>query len=137
MPLGVPHTREAGGSTPGPSHPLGTRDGPRSVGEDAPELLHDLLLTVRFRDRELLHEEVAGGIEHLPLAEGELLVPLQHEEIAQHLGDLEHTAGLDLLVVLSVAAVPVLLVYLDLLVAVVPVDFSDSVLAVAAAPPGP
>src|SRR5438093_11824203 len=135
MPLGVPNTRGAGGSTPGPSHPLGTRDGPRSVGEDAPELLHDLLLTVRLRDRELLHEEVASGIEHLPLAEGELLVPLQHEEIAQHLGDLEHTAGLDLLGVLPVAAVPGLLIDLDLLVAQDPVDLGDHVLADDAAQP--
>src|SRR5947208_3251622 len=44
MPLGVPHTREAGGSTPGPSHPLGTRDGPSSVADDAaqPNRLHVL-----------------------------------------------------------------------------------------------
>src|SRR2546428_8615549 len=105
MPRRVPNTRGAGGSAPGPSHPLGTRDGPWSVGEDAPELLHDPLLAVRLRDRELLHEEVAGRVEHLALAEGELLVPLQHEEVAQHLGDLEHAAGLDLLGVFPVAAV--------------------------------
>src|SRR2546425_13353496 len=30
------------------------------------------LLAVRLRDRELLHEEVAGRVEHLALAEGEL-----------------------------------------------------------------
>src|SRR5204863_2120261 len=109
-PPGVPkYTRGRGDRPPGPSHPLGTRDGPESVGEDAPELLHDLLLAVRLRDRELLHEEVAGRVEHLALAEGEFFVPLQHEEIAQHLGDLQHAAGLDLLGVLPVAPVPGLL----------------------------
>src|SRR5437870_6802545 len=135
MPRGVPNTRGAGGSTPGPSHPLGTRDGPRSVGEDAPELLHDLLLAVRLRDRELLHEEVPGGVEHLPLAEGELLVSLQHEEIAQHLGDLEDAAGLDLLGVLAVAAVPRLLIDLDLLVTKDLVHLRHHVLADDAAEP--
>jgi hypothetical protein len=40
----------------------------------------------------------SGRVEHLALAEGELLVALQHEEITEHLGDLEHAAGLDLLV---------------------------------------
>src|SRR5262249_12938598 len=67
--------------------------------------------------------------EHLALPEGELLVTLQDEEVAQHLGDLEHAAGLDLLGVLPVATVPGLLIDLDLLVAQDLVDLRDHVLA--------
>src|SRR5262249_43448645 len=99
------------------------------VGEDAAQLLHDLLFGVRLGDRKFLDEQVARRIEHLPFSERELLVPLQHEEVTQHLGDFEHAAGLDLLCVLPVAAVPGLLVDLHLLVAQDPVDLGNHVLA--------
>src|SRR5262245_32711479 len=99
------------------------------VSEDAAQLLHDLLFGVRLGDRKFLDEQVARRIEHLPFSERELLVPLQHEEVTQHLGDFEHAAGLDLLCVLPVAAVPGLLVDLHLLVAQDPVDLGNHVLA--------
>src|SRR5262249_59043177 len=54
---------------------------------------------------------------------------LQHEQVAEHLGDLEHAARLDLLGVLPVAPVPRLLVDLDLLVTQDTVDLGDHVLA--------
>src|SRR5262245_43082835 len=84
---------------------------------------------MRLGDRELLDEEIARRIEHLALPEGELLVPLQHEEVTQHFGDLEHASGLDLLRILAVASVPRLLIDLDLLVAQDLVDLGDHVLA--------
>src|SRR5262249_24316831 len=76
-----------------------------------------------------LHQEVACGVEHLALAEGELLVTLQHEQVTEHLGDLEHAARLDLFGVLPVAPVPRLLVDLDLLVTQDAVDLGNHVLA--------
>src|SRR5207249_4352702 len=100
-----------------------------SVGEDAPELLHDLFLAVRLGDGELLHEEVPRRVEHLALAEGELLVALQDEQVAQHLGDFQDAPGLDLLRVFPITAVPGLLIDLHLLVAQDLVDLGDHVLA--------
>src|SRR5207253_220880 len=45
-------------------------------------------------------------IQHLALAEGQVLVALQQIEVTQHLGDLEDGACLDLLHVLPVPAIP-------------------------------
>src|SRR5690606_21701405 len=53
-----------------------------------------------------LDQERAGRVEHLPFAEGEILVGLEEVEIPQDLRDLEDRTGLDLLHVLAVAAVP-------------------------------
>src|SRR5262249_62362796 len=72
--------------------------------EDMAQLLHDLVLGVRARDRELFHQEILGGVEHLALAERKLLVPFQDEQVAQHFGDLEDRSRLDLFGVLAVAA---------------------------------
>src|SRR5262249_61341075 len=77
-----------------------------SVGKDASQLLHDLFFAEGLRDRELLHEEVAGGVEHLSFPERQLLVALEHEQVAEHLGDLENAAGLDLLGGLPVTVEP-------------------------------
>src|SRR6267143_3345931 len=66
----------------------------------------DVVFVDALRERQLLDEEVARGIEHLPLAEREVLVELEQVEVAQHFRDLEHRAGLDLLHVLAIPAVP-------------------------------
>src|SRR6185369_5126162 len=98
-----------------------------SVREDRLQLLHDLVLGMRLRDRELLHEQIARGVEHLALAERELFVALQHEKIAQDFGDLENRSGLDLFRVLAVAPIPGLLIDFDFLVSQDLVDFRDHV----------
>src|SRR5215469_13076612 len=74
--------------------------------EDLPEVGLDLVLGALLREAELLDQQRAGGVEHLPLAEREVLIPLEEVEVAKHLGDLEDRAGLDLLHVLPVPAVP-------------------------------
>src|SRR5205807_931543 len=77
-----------------------------SAVEDLLQVRLDLVLVHALRERQLLDEEVARGVEHLALAEREVLVELQEIQVAQHFGDLEHGACLDLLHVLAVAAVP-------------------------------
>src|SRR5712671_5522813 len=77
-----------------------------SAVEDLLQVRLDVVFVDALRERQLLDEEVARGIEHLPLAEREVLVELEQVEVAQHFRDLEHGAGLDLLHVLAIAAVP-------------------------------
>src|SRR6267143_3274348 len=77
-----------------------------SAVEDLLQVRLDVVLVHALRERELLDEEVAGGVEHLPLAEREVLVELEQVEVAQHFRDLEHGARLDLLHVLAIPAVP-------------------------------
>src|SRR4051812_50208394 len=76
-----------------------------SAGEDTVQLLLDLALLGLGGHGDLLDQQGACGVEHLALAERQLLVGLEPLEVAQDLGDLEHGAGLDLLHVLPVAAV--------------------------------
>ena len=56
--------------------------------EDGLDLVLDLLLGLRSRDRNLLHDESARRIEHPTLPEGQLFVRLQPVEIAKHLRDI-------------------------------------------------
>src|SRR5439155_9596112 len=86
--------------------PAAKLSGNWSAVEDLLQVRLDLVLVHALRERQLLDEEVARGVEHLALAEREVLVELQEIEVAQHFRDLEHGAGLDLLHVLAVAAVP-------------------------------
>src|SRR5918998_6056239 len=53
-------------------------------------------------------EHLLGAREHLLLAGREALVGLADGEVADHLGELEHVAGLDLVAVVLEATVPVL-----------------------------
>src|SRR4051812_14039673 len=77
-----------------------------SAVEDGLQVALDVVLVDALRQRQFLDQEIAGGVEHLALAEAQVLVELQQIEVAQDLGDLEHRAGLDLLHVLAVPAVP-------------------------------
>src|SRR5215467_3526174 len=78
----------------------------RSAGEDAVQLLLDLDLFRLRRDGDLFDQKRARGVEHLALAERQLLVALESLQVAEDLGDLEDRTGLDLLHVLAIAAVP-------------------------------
>src|SRR5215813_3388332 len=97
--------------------------------EDLLEIVLDLVLAALPGQRELLDQQRARGVEHLPLAEGEVLVALEEVEIAQNLSDLEHRAGLDLLHVLTVAAIPGRGVNRDVLFTEYRVDLLDVLLA--------
>src|ERR1051326_7433568 len=121
MGLGPRSNKKAGGTTPGRKK-LSLVESGKSMREDMAQLLHDLVLGVRPRDRELFHQKILGGVEHLALAERKLLVALQDEQVAQHLGDLEDRSRLDLFGVLAVAAVPGLLIAFDFFLAE---DFVD------------
>src|SRR3954462_2353125 len=77
-----------------------------SAVEDRLEVPFDVVLVDALRQRQLLDQQVAGGVEHLALAEAQILVELEQVQVAQHLGDLEDGTRLDLLHVLAVAAVP-------------------------------
>src|SRR5882724_6588265 len=94
---------------------------PRSIrreralaGEDPIELLLDLHFLRLRRDGDLLDEQRARRVEHLALAERQLLVTLEPLQVAEDLGDLEDGARLDLLHVLAVATVPRLTLDRDL-----------------------
>src|SRR6266571_1769197 len=56
--------------------------------EDLLEVPFDLLLVAVLRDGQLLDEERAGSVEHLPLAEGEVLVGAEEIEVAEDFRDL-------------------------------------------------
>src|SRR5579862_3298603 len=60
-----------------------------SAREDPIELLLDLHFLRLRRDGDLLDEERARRVEHLPLAERQLLVALETLQVTEHLGDLE------------------------------------------------
>src|SRR5256712_11603734 len=77
-----------------------------SAVEDRFQVALDVVLVDALGEGKLLDQEVARGVEHLALAEAQVLVELEQVEVAQHFGDLEHGAGLDLLHVLAVAAGP-------------------------------
>src|SRR5258708_35549159 len=57
-------------------------------------------------DRKFLDQQAARRIEHLALTEGEFLITLEHQQIAQNLGDFERRAGLNLFGIFAVAADP-------------------------------
>src|SRR3954462_6559109 len=86
-----------------------------SAVEDRLEVPFDVVLVDALRQRQLLDQQVAGGVEHLALAEAQVLVELEQVQVAQHLGDLEDRARLDLLHVLAVAAVPSGRIHRDIL----------------------
>src|SRR5579871_216456 len=104
QPAGVIATKARGGA-------LGQNT---SAGEDAIELLLDLHFLRLRRHGDLLDQQRARGVQHLALAERQLLVALETLQVAEHLGDLEHRARLDLLHVLAIAAVPGLTLDRDL-----------------------
>src|SRR5258707_13621899 len=56
-------------------------------------------------DRKFLDQQAARRIEHLALTEGEFLITLEHQQIAQNLGDFERRTGLNLFGIFAVAAV--------------------------------
>src|SRR3954468_16580511 len=96
--------------------------------EDLLQVRLVVVLVHALRERQLLDEEVAGGVEHLPLAEREVLVELEQVQVAEDLGDLEHGARLDLLHVLAIATVPGSRVDGDVLLLQDPVDHDDRLL---------
>src|SRR3954462_15101415 len=96
--------------------------------EDLLELFFDLHLGDVLGDRELLDDEVLGGVEHAALAERQRLGLLQTIEVAEDLGHLEQRAGLDLLHEPAIAAVPRLLVDVELLLLEDVVHLADLVL---------
>src|SRR5947209_1556485 len=100
-----PQSRRARARQPVPA-PAATLFSSWSAVEDLLQVGLDIVFVDALRQRQLLDEEVAGGVEHLPLAEREVLVELEQVEVAQHFRDLEHGARLDLLHVLAIAAVP-------------------------------
>src|SRR5687767_11285058 len=81
------------------------------------ELLLDLFFRPLLSDSELLHDQLLGVVEHLALAKRQDLAALETVEIAIDLGDVEQRAGLDLLHETAIAAVPGLLVDVDILLA--------------------
>src|SRR5258708_7870166 len=92
------------------------RNGPVLMKQTV-ELLLDLARIGRARDRQLLHDQAARGVQHAPLAEGEGLESLQAVEIAEDLRHLEQRPRFDLLHETAIAPVPGLAVDVDLLVA--------------------
>src|SRR5215471_8858516 len=84
----------------------GSRTLGRGGGEDRIDLVADLVLAHALGDGELLGQKTTGGVEHLALTKRKLFRETQDAQVAEHLGDLEHAAGLDLLHVLAVATVP-------------------------------
>src|SRR5271154_1468438 len=95
------------------------------IGEDGLEFLHDLLFRMSLGDGKFLDQEAARRIEHLALAEGEFLVTLKHQQVAQDLGNFERRPGFDLLGVLTIAAIPGLRITFYLTRAKDFVDFCD------------
>src|SRR3954469_18533845 len=78
----------------------------KSAIEDGLQVAFDLVFVDALRQRELLDEEITRCVKHLALAEAEVLVELQEVQIPKNFSDFEHGAGLDLLHVLAVPAVP-------------------------------
>src|ERR1043166_88842 len=81
-----------------------------SVGKDMTQLFHDFLFGMRARDRQLFHQKISRRVEHFSFAKGKFLIALQHKEVSQHLSDLKNRAGFNLLGVLTITAIPGLLV---------------------------
>ena len=62
------------------------------------------------RNGQLFDQQIACGVQHLALAEGQFLIAFQHEQVTQDGGNLQHRAGFDFLGIFTVTAVPRLLV---------------------------
>jgi hypothetical protein len=61
----------------------------RLVREDRFELFHDFFFRMSLGDGEFLDQQAARGIKHLALAEGQLLVAFEHQQVAQDFRDFE------------------------------------------------
>src|SRR6185312_13675695 len=96
--------------------------------EDLLELFFDLHLGDVLRHRELFHDQVLRRVEHAALAERKGLGLLQAIEVAEDLGHLEERPRLDLLHEPAIAAVPGLLVDVELLLLEDVVHLADLVL---------
>src|SRR6267143_3752672 len=103
---GITVSKPTGASTSTVPAPAAKLSSSWSAVEDLLQVRLDVVFVDALRQRQLLDEEVARGVEHLPLTERKVLVELEQVEVAQHFRDLEHGARLDLLHVLAVAAVP-------------------------------
>src|SRR5512146_2274621 len=55
------------------------------IGEHHLELFHDLLFRMRLGDGQFLNQQAACRVEHLALAEGQFLVALEYQQVAQDL----------------------------------------------------
>src|SRR5579862_9829788 len=89
---------------PGLTHRLNC--GLRLVREDHLQLFHNFFFWMSLGDRQFLDEQRTRGVEHLALAERQFLVALEHQQIAQHLGDFQWRSGFDLFGVFAVTTVP-------------------------------
>src|SRR6266446_2312538 len=125
---GIPASKPAGASTSTVPAPAAKLSSSWSAVEDLLQVRLDVVFVDALRQRQLLDEQVARGVEHLALAERQVLVELEQVEVAQHFRDLEHGARLDLLHVLAVAAVPGGGIDGDILLLQDPVHFHDSLL---------
>src|SRR3989442_9739517 len=101
---GIPASKPTGASTSNVPAPAAKLSSSWSAVEDLLQVRLDVVFVDALRERQLLDEEVARGVEHLPLTERKVLVELEQVEVAQDFRDLEHGAGLDLLHVLAIAA---------------------------------
>src|SRR6266852_1378710 len=103
---GIPASKPTGASTSTVPAPVAKLSSSWSAVEDLLQVRLDVVFVDALRQRQLLDEEVARGVEHLALTKRKVLVELEQVEVAQHFRDLEHGARLDLLHVLAVPAVP-------------------------------
>src|SRR4051795_3423987 len=87
---------------------LGGRSGGEPLLEEAVEVFLGAVLVLVERVHELRGEDLLRPGVHLLLTGGEALFHLADGEVADHLGQLEDVAGLDLLAVVLEAPVPVL-----------------------------
>src|ERR1041384_1310269 len=78
----------------------------KSAIEDRLQVAFNVVFVDALGQRKLLDEEIARRVEHLALAEAQVLVELEQVQIAKNFGDFKDGAGLDLLHVLPVPAVP-------------------------------
>src|SRR5712664_3960479 len=125
---GITASKPTGASTSTVPAPAAKLSSSWSAVENLLQVRLDVVFVDALRQRQLLDEQVARGVEHLPLAKGKVLVELEKVEIAQHFRDLEHGARLDLLHVLAIAAVPGSGIHRDILLLQDAVHLDDSLL---------
>src|SRR6202041_1919527 len=77
----------------------------RLVREDHLQLFHDLFFRMSLGDRQFLDEQGSRRVEHLALAERQLLVALEDEQIAQHLCNFQRRTSVDFFRVFAIPAV--------------------------------
>src|SRR5687768_6025552 len=97
-------------STPAPSSGLLRRAVPLGLAlfEEVVEILLGLLLVHVERIHQLGRENLLRAREHLLLARRKTFLEVADRQIANHLGELEHVAGLHLVAIVLEPAVPVL-----------------------------